>query len=132
MIGLDTNVLIRYFAQDDPVQAQAARTLIERTLTRESPGHVAAISLAEFAWVLKRLYRGSRSEIGAAIEGLLTSPTLVIEHKALAWKALAGFLAGKSGFGDYLIAQINRAAGCSVTVTFDREAASDPGFQLLK
>ena len=132
MIGVDTNVLIRYFAEDDPAQARAARALIEHTLTRESPGHVAAVTLAEFAWVLKRLYRGSREEIGAAVEGLLTAPTLAIEHKALAWTALAGYLSGKAGFGDCLIAEVNRAVGCTHTVTFDRDAATHAEFQLLK
>lgn len=72
MIGLDTNILVRYFAQDDPRQSTAARKLIDDKLTREEPGYIAIVVLVEFAWVLKRLYEGKRSEIAEAIAGLLS------------------------------------------------------------
>ncbi len=54
MIGLDTNVLIRYLAQDDPVQSAKATEIIERQLTEESPGFVSVVAMAEIAWVLER------------------------------------------------------------------------------
>lgn len=132
MIGLDTNVLIRYFTQDDPRQSKAASELIERRLSRETPGHVTAISMAEFAWVLKRLYAAEREEIATAIEGLLTAPTLVIEHKSVAWKALNDFRGSAAGFSDCLVAHINASAGCGTTVTFDKTAAKLAGFKLLQ
>jgi predicted nucleic-acid-binding protein len=131
VIGLDTNVLVRYFAQDDPRQSKAARSLIDITLTRDAPGHVASISLAEFAWVLKRLYAATRDEIADAIEGLLTAPTIAVEHKGLVWKALREYRASTVGFSDCLIAQINLSAGCATTVTFDKTAAKSAGFRLL-
>lgn len=131
MIGLDTNVLLRYFTQDEPRQSKAARDLVDNRLTREEPGHVASIALAEFAWVLKRLYAASTEEIAEAIEGLLTTPTIAVEHKSLAWKALREFRASTVGFSDCLIAQINLDAGCETTYTFDRNAAKSSGFRLL-
>jgi predicted nucleic-acid-binding protein len=131
VIGLDSGVLVRYFTQDEPRQARAARELINDTLTPEHPGHVAAISLAEFAWVLQRLYGGERDEIAEAIEGLLTAPTIVVEHKSLAWKALRDFRASGLGFADCLVAHINLKAGCDTTCTFDRDAAKVAGFRLL-
>jgi predicted nucleic-acid-binding protein len=39
MIGLDTNVLVRYIAQDDPVQSPKAMRLIE-SLAADDPGYV--------------------------------------------------------------------------------------------
>ncbi len=131
MIGLDTNVLVRFFAQDEPQQSKAARALINRKLTRDRPGHVATIVLAEFAWVMKRLYRADREEISAALEGLLTSPVIAVEHKAQVWKALGDFRATTIGFSDCLMKHINAAAGCEVTCTFDRSAAKVAGFRLL-
>ena len=131
MIGLDTNVLVRFFAQDDPQQSRAARSLINGKLTRDHPGYVAAIVLAEFAWVMKRLYDADRGEVAAAIEGLLTSPVITVEHKPLIWKALSDLRASSIDFSDCLIKHVNAAAGCEVTCTFDRTAAKLAGFRLL-
>jgi predicted nucleic-acid-binding protein len=70
MIGLDTNVLVRYFAQDDPVQSRKASALIE-SLTAERPGYVTQVALVEVAWVLGRAYDAGREEIAQVIDTLL-------------------------------------------------------------
>jgi predicted nucleic-acid-binding protein len=131
VVGIDTNVLVRYFADDDAAQSARARALLERRLTREAPGYVCATTLAEFAWVLRRVYGGERAEIAEALLGVLTASNLLVEHKAQAWQALAEFRDGPAGFSDCLVGQINRAAGCEHTVTFDRQAARQAGFKLL-
>ena len=130
MIGIDTNVLMRYFTQDDPRQSKAAQGLLDRKLTRDNPGHIAAITLAEFAWVLKRLYAGTREEIADAIQRLLTAPTLLVEHKTEVWKARRDYRTSTAGFSDCLIAQVNLAAGCEATYTFARAASKVTGFKL--
>jgi len=131
MIGLDTNVVLRYLAQDDPRQSKAARALIEDRLTRDEPGHIAAISIAEIAWVLKRLYAASRDEIADAIEGLLAAPTIVVEHRSLIRQAVQDFRGSAADFSDCVIGCINTGAGCDTTVTFDRAAAKLARFELL-
>ena len=131
MIGLDTNVLVRYFAQDEPRQAAAARRLIQAGLTRELPGHVNVVTLAETYWVLKRLYAAGRDELVQVIENLLAAPNIVVERRALVRKALQNYGASVAGFSDRLIAQLNLDAGCASTLTFDRSAAKLAGFELL-
>ncbi len=132
MIGLDTNILVRYFAQDEPRQSAAARDLIDNKLSRENPGHITVIVLVEFAWVLKRLYGGKRGEIVEAIEGLLSASTISIESKRLVRSALRAFAASKADFSDCLIVQINSDAGCELTYTFDQNASKLDGFRLLR
>ena len=107
MIGLDTNILVRYFAQDEPRQSAAARELLDNKLTREDPGYISIIVLVEFAWVLKHLYGGKRAEIVAAIEGLLAASTISIESKGLVRNALRAFATSKADLSDCLIVQIN-------------------------
>ena len=131
MTGLDTNVLVRYFAQDDPKQGAAARALVQKRLTREAPGHVNVVTLAETCWVLKRLYEAGRDELVQVIENLLAAPNIVVERRAEVRKALQNFGASNAGFSDCLIAQLNLDAGCSSTLTFDRSAAKLAGFRLL-
>ena len=46
MIGLCTNVLVRYIMQDDPSQSAQASHLIE-SLTQEAPGYITTVSVVE-------------------------------------------------------------------------------------
>jgi len=131
MIGLDTNVVLRYLAQDDPRQSKAALDLIENRLTRDEPGYLSVISVAEIAWVLKRLYAGSRDEIADAIEGLLAAPTIVVEHRSFVRQAVQDFRESTADFSDCVIGCVNAGAGCDATFTFDRAAAKLARFRLL-
>ena len=88
MIGLDTNVVIRYLTQDDPRQAQLANRLFERTLSPGKPGFISLAVLCEIVWVLADSYSMDQAGIRAVIEGLLGSRQLQVESKDLVWKAL--------------------------------------------
>lgn len=132
MIGLDTNVVVRFLAQDDPAQSPVATRLISR-LTRERPGFISAVVLAEISWVLSRAYKSPREDIAKALEGLLRSAELIIENAEAAYRALSAYQASPSAeFADALIAETAALAGASETVTFDRTAGSDLGMRLLR
>ncbi len=131
MIGLDTNVVMRFLTQDDPTQSAAATRVFAR-LTREQPGFVSAVVLAEISWVLARAYKVSREDIAKAIDGLLRSAELIIENVAAAHRALAAYRAAPGGeFSDALIAETAALAGVREVVTFDRIGARDFGMKLL-
>lgn len=132
MIGLDTNVVVRFLAQDDEVQSPIATRFISR-LSRESPGFVSAVVLAEITWVLSRAYKASREDIAKAVEGLLRSAELIVENPDAAYRALSVYQASKSAeYADALIAQTASLAGANETVTFDQSAASSLGMRLLR
>ena len=130
MIALDTNVLVRYLAQDDPVQSQEATQLIERRLTAEDPGFVSTVAMVETAWVLDRAYGLTEDEIAAAIERTLQADVLVVEDEQEVFTALIMLKEGRGSFADALIAALGAKAGCSKTLTFDRKALRIPGFEL--
>jgi DNA-binding transcriptional regulator YiaG len=73
MIGLDTNVLIRYLTQDDPVQSAKATEILERRLRPTNPGFVSVVAMVETVWVLDRAYGLATQEIATAVERLLHS-----------------------------------------------------------
>ena len=131
MIGLDTNILVRYFAQDDPVQSHKATVLIEQGLTEQSPGFVSIVALAETVWVLERVYRLKKQGIAIVIERILGADALLVEHEAEVATALTAVWEGRGSFADALIAALNAKAGCSRILTFDRKALRLPGFELL-
>ena len=131
MIGLDTNVVIRYLVQDDKKQSAAATRLIEKSLTMDAPGYINHTSLCEIVWVLQRCYSVTRLQIREIVEGLLTTKQFKVENVEVTWKALRAFEASNADFCDAVISQVNIHHGCEHTVTFDKKAASLPGFDLL-
>ena len=130
MIGLDTNVLVRFLTQDDPIQGPEAHALIAG-LTEAEPGFIAREVMVETVWVLERAYGLTRDRIAAALEGLLGSQGLVVEAAESVALALDRYRKGGAGFSDQMIARAAEAAGCRETVTFDRKAAAIPGMRLI-
>jgi predicted nucleic-acid-binding protein len=130
MIGLDTNVLVRYLAQDDPVQSRRATEVIERRLSRQNPGFVSVVAIAETVWVLDRAYRFSDEDIVAAIERTLQTDVFVVENEQEVFAAMTAVKEGRGAFADALIGALGAAAGCSATLTFDRGALRLPDFEL--
>lgn len=131
MIGLDTNVLVRYFAQDDPAQSRKANALIE-SLTVEHPGYVTQVALVEVVWVLGRAYDTRREEISHVIETLLSTKELVVEASETVWKALRLYADSSADFADCLIERACHDALCEYTATFDTKAAKTAGLRLIK
>jgi predicted nucleic-acid-binding protein len=130
VIGLDTNVLVRYLTQDDEQQAVLSSSLIDG-LTPEAPGFLATVALVETTWVLAKAYGMSRTDIAAVVEGLLRSRELLIEDAETHYLALGAFQAGPIDYADAVIAEAGRSAGCAETVTFDRRAAASGRMRLV-
>jgi predicted nucleic-acid-binding protein len=131
MIGLDTNLLVRYLAQDDPVQSPKARELIEQQLTEENLGFLSVVVMAETVWVLDRAYGLADHAIAAAIERTLQADVFVIEREQEVFAAMIALKEGHGSFADALIGALGIRAGCSRTLTFDQKASQLPGFELL-
>ena len=129
MIGLDTNVLVRYLAQDDPVQSPKATELIEQRLTESEPGFISVVAMAETAWVLERAYGLADAEIAAAIERVLQIDVLQVESEQEIFSAMIVLKEGRGSFADALIGALGDKAGCSRTLTFDLKALRLPGFE---
>ncbi|MGH9607524.1 MAG: PIN domain-containing protein [Terracidiphilus sp.] len=131
MIGLDTNVLVRFFAKDDPLQSPKARALLE-SLTVSGPGWIGQGTILELVWVMTSTSRLRRDGIARILGELLARDTIVIERPEVVEKALQAYRRGKADFADCLIAAAAKAAGCDRTVTFDRIAARDAGMELIQ
>lgn len=131
MIGLDTNVLVRYLTQDDPVQSPKTVNLIEQTLSEENPGFISIVATVETVWVLERAYRFDASEVAVAIERMLQASVLVVDREQEVFTAMVALKRGQGSFADALVGALDTKAGCSATVTFERKAARLAGFELL-
>lgn len=130
MIGLDTNVLVRFLVQDDPDQAAKATQLMAG-LNDAEPGFVCREVLVELVWVLERAYGLARRDIASALDGLLEARELMIEVSDRVAIATDRYRKGGAGFADQMVALAGQGVGCRETVSFDRKAADLPGMRLL-
>ncbi len=131
MIGLDTNVLLRYLAQDDPAQSPRATGIITRRLSQEEPGFVSLVTVLEVTWVLRSLYQRSRQEIASDLEMILAADTLEVQNEQQVYHAVVALRNGTGTFEAALIGSLGIWRGCSVTLTFDEKAAQKlDGFAL--
>jgi predicted nucleic-acid-binding protein len=131
MIGLDTNVLVRYLTQDDPAQFAKAAAFIDAASEREEQFLVNTPVLCELVWVLAAVYDYSREEIAQALDQIFATAQFEIERLDEARQALGDFRSSKADFSDALIGRINRSLGAKHTVTFDRDLKAVETFRLL-
>jgi predicted nucleic-acid-binding protein len=130
MIGLDTNILIRYFIKDDPEQTRLAVNLID-SFTRTEPGWIGVAIFMELDWVLNRVFKLKKDRVVKIFNTLLVSRELVVENAETVREALQLYRSRNVDFTDCLIASAAKAAGCSRTLTFDRIAARGAGMELI-
>jgi predicted nucleic-acid-binding protein len=131
MIGLDTNVIVRYLTQDDAAQSAKATELLERQLSEEEPGFVSVVAMAETAWVLERVYGLTGYELAAAIERMLQVNVVIVESEQEVFTAMIAVKEGRGSFADALIGALGAKAGCAHTLTFDQKALRLPEFKIL-
>lgn len=124
MIGLDTDILVRYIVRDDKKQTAVATSLIEKECTEEAPGFVSLLVLAELFWVLSRGYGYGKPVLISVFTKLLSAVELRVETSGDVWTALRLYREGPAELADYLIALRGRANGCeTIVATFDKKAA---------
>lgn len=130
MIGLDTNVLVRFIAQDDAKQSPLANNLID-SLSSDNPGFITIVSLVELVWVMQSCYNATKPEVVKILEMLLRTQEMSVENAETVFKALNVFEASKADFSDCMIERSANRAGCAYTATFDENAAKTAGMRLV-
>lgn len=128
MLGLDTNVLVRFLVADDPAQLERARQLIRRESGKGEPVFISLLVLLETEWVLRSRYALNKADISAALSGLVASTELQFEDEACIDAALFAWNDSNADFADCLIAARHRNVGCVATATFDEKAMRLAGF----
>ena len=128
MLGIDTNVLVRFLVHDDEAQFLRAQKLIRREIAAGRRVFISLLVLLETEWVLRSRYDASKVELIATISALLTSVDVDIEDEPAVEEALFVWKDHAVGFADCLIGARNRRLGCSATMTFDAKAARISGF----
>jgi predicted nucleic-acid-binding protein len=128
MLGVDTNVLVRFLVRDDETQFEKARKLIKREVAAGRRVFVSQLVLLETEWLLRSRYSLPKNRIIEAISGLLDATDVRLEDEPAIEEALFIWKDTAAGFADCLIGARNRRLGCRATATFDVKASGLPGF----
>jgi predicted nucleic-acid-binding protein len=128
MLGIDTNVLVRFLVRDEDIQFEKARRLIRREAAAGRRVFVGQLVLLETEWVLRSRYAVPKDQIIAAISGLLDSTDVQFEDEPAVEQAIFVWKDSAADFADCLIGARNRRLGCRATATFDVKASRLPGF----
>jgi predicted nucleic-acid-binding protein len=131
MVGLDTNVVLRYLLQDDPKQVRLANHIVDEVLSDRNPGVISLVAVLEIVWVLRSLLKQTPIEIASHLEHLLAADSLKVQNEQQVFEAAFALKRGTGEFEDALIGALNAWAGCSHTLTFDKRALRLPYFQLI-
>ena len=128
MIGLDTNILVRYLTKDNDQQWEQAVEIVEGG----EQCFIANIVICELIWVLRgKPYNFPREEISNTIEMMLQCAIFEWENRSVVYQALQRFKQGNADFSDYLIGAVAQQSGCNITATFDRKLRGEKGFDCI-
>jgi predicted nucleic-acid-binding protein len=128
MLGIDTNVLVRFLVRDDEAQFDKAKKLIRREVSAGRRVFVSQLVLLETEWVLRSRYGLQKTELLQVLSGLLDAADVQFEDEPAIEEAVFVWKENSAGFADCLIGAQNRRLGCSATASFDLKAAKLPGF----
>jgi len=131
VIGVDTNILVRYFVSDDPVQFRKADDFITQSKNRGDRLYVDDVVVCELVWVLRSAYKLDRETIAAILDDMLKRGQFSFTNDVIIEAALDDYIAGSGDFADYVIGRLNERAGCEATVTFDRALRDELSFRVL-
>lgn len=131
LIALDTNVLVRYLAQDDARQAAAASRLIESTLSASNRGFVSLVALLETVWVMESRYGAEALVVASIVTDMLDTASLEVQDGEAVRAAITLYAGGGVDLHDCLIVALAAQRQARV-VTFDARAAKRLGMELLR
>lgn len=127
VIGIDTNVLVRFLTRDDETQYERARSLIQTQLDADDPIFVSLLVVLETEWVLRSRYGLTKPRIIEVLTRLLESRETVFEDESSLEEALFSWRESATDFADCLIVVGGRRLGCRQVVSFDAKAVKLPG-----
>lgn len=130
MIGIGTNILLRLWLNDDPVQNKRIDTLLAEHCDIPGSLLITDVVLAEAAWTLKSAFDQDKPAQLLAVSSLLDEIAFAFEDREAVAASLNLFEAGAGGFADCLIVAKHARHGCEFTSTLDRGMRTLPGVKV--
>ena len=131
MIGIDTNILLRLWLNDDPAQNKRIDALLAEHGSTPGSMLVSDVVLAEAVWTLRSAFDQDKSGQLIALRSLLNETAFAFEDREAVVHAAEMFERGNCGFSDCLIVAKHARQGCDFTATLDRGMRKLPGAKII-
>jgi predicted nucleic-acid-binding protein len=133
VIGLDTNILLRWLVSADQADLASSDAELEHVagiVSAEGASmFINVVVIAETAWIMEKKLHLGRDDVCAIISRLLFAENITLGNDLEMRAALETYASSNIGFADCLVANLNLAAGCTHTLTFDKRAGRTAGFR---
>jgi predicted nucleic-acid-binding protein len=131
MIGIDTNILLRLWLDDDPAQSKRIDQLLAEHGGLPGSLMVTDVVLVEAVWTLKSAFEQDKHALLIAVRSLLEETAFAFEDREAVAAALTLFESGSCGFADCLVVAKHARLRCDFTATFDRGMRKLHGVKVL-
>ena len=131
MIGIDTNILLRLWLNDDPAQNRRIDALLSEPGSTPESLLVTDGVLVEAVWTLRSAYGQDKAAQLLALRSLLNETAFAFEDRAAVGRAVNLFEQGTCGFSDCLVVARHAQRGCEFTATLDRGMRKLPGVRVI-
>lgn len=130
MIGIDTNIIVRWITQDDPAQCIKVEQLFNKYHSPDSI-FISDVVLIELEWVLDALYGFKRNQIAEVLEMILRTTQFSFRNSQTIFNAICKYRKGFKDFSDCMIGESGNEFELK-TYTFDKALKHDPNFVVIK
>jgi predicted nucleic-acid-binding protein len=131
VIGIDTNILVRFLVGDDTKQANKVYRVFKDAEENNNEMFVSTLVVLELIWVLDSVYKVDRMDILDSISQLLLMPIFQFESKGVIQSFIPAAQHSRFDLSDLLIAHTADSHGCDSVLTFDKKASKYQYFELL-
>jgi predicted nucleic-acid-binding protein len=131
MIGIDTNILVRFLVRDDLKQGESVKNFFAMSQKKGEYLFISNVVVLELLYVLESVYEYNREEIVNAINALLKINIFKFENHNLLSEFINISKTTNIELPDLLVGLISKYAGCRSTITFDKSASKSNLFKLL-
>jgi len=121
---VDTNLVIRYLTNDDPILADRVEQLLDDAAVGSVQLVTTELVMAESVWVLESSYRLTHAQIAPLIRGILATPGMDVVNGDLVGKALVMYELQNIDFVDAYIAALMEKQGIKDIYSYDRKHLS--------
>ncbi|MEZ4296307.1 MAG: type II toxin-antitoxin system VapC family toxin [Polyangiaceae bacterium] len=119
MVGVDTNVLLRFFVIDDEAQHKAVVRRFSKMEKAGEKAFVSSVVIAELVWGLRSIYGYSRSQIANVVEAILEGALFEVDGRSVLSSAVKAYRSGGPDLADLLILELALDRGARALLTFD-------------
>ena len=117
---LDTNVVIRFFVQDNQEMFQKSQSVMNDIASGKCDAVLLDLIIAEIIYVMQKVYRVEKVKIVDAVKLIISYDHMHVDNQLIILKALNLYMDKNIDFADAILCAKNNLEGYQV-MSFDKD-----------